>query len=160
MKTLPLIVAASICLYACGNSSNEQKAGEPSINDSQSAPVETALSLVRENVQTNAVASYSKKVPNDLNDWHFNVNVFETKDRFVFNVKFQYEEIEGSDNITIPNLGIEPKVELRAGPEPYSCIIGFLDKDGTFKEYKKVYVVNDALKMTTLKQYTVTVVNQ
>lgn len=145
-----------ISITSCNLSGKESNAQEPAITDSSQAPPETALTLIREQVSTEPVAQYIANVDDDLNEWYFKVKVYQTSDRFSFNVAMQYQEITGEQLINIPNLGIEPKIELRNGSKKYSCIIGFLDKEGTFREYKEVSVQNESLKMTTLKQYSVT----
>jgi hypothetical protein len=57
------------------------------------------------------------------------------------------------DTLKIPNFGIMPKVEIQKGEKEQSCIIGFLDKNGVFKEYKLVRIKNEQLKISTLKYY-------
>jgi hypothetical protein len=99
-------------------------------------------------------------VPNDLNDWYFSVKLFETSKTFAYRVTMQYEEVSGEDQIVFPNLGTEPAPYIEAGPEPYSAIIGFLDKQGNKKEYKKVVAENGNLRITTLKHYRVYEVNK
>jgi len=68
-------------------------------------------------------------------------------------MKLEYEEMKEKDTLKIPNLGFEPKLEIRKGPEPNSCIIGFIDNKNQFREYKKVAAKNNNLKVTTLKHY-------
>jgi hypothetical protein len=68
-------------------------------------------------------------------------------------MKMQFEEIRGTDTLKLPNFGIMPEPVIRKGPGKYSCIVGFLDKDKQFREYKKVYIKNDVLKVTALKHY-------
>jgi HD superfamily phosphohydrolase len=149
-----LIIISAISCNLSGKNSNTD---EVAITDTTQAPPETALSLIREQVDTKPVAQYSTKVTDDLNDWYFKVQLYQTEQRYTFKVSMQYQEVTGEDVIIIPNLGKEPKVELRPGSEKYSCTIGFLDKEGKFREYKEVSVQNESLKMTTLKSYTVTV---
>lgn len=153
------VSALLLCVMftACNLSGKDAASTDEAIADSTQAPPETALSLIREQVDTKPVAQYSTKVADDLNDWYFKVQLYQTTQRYAFRVFMQYQEVTGEDVINIPNLGTEPKVELRPGSKKYSCIIGFLDKEGTFREYKEVSVQNESLKMTTLKSYTVTV---
>ncbi len=132
--------------------------GDKPVATVETAPVATenlppVVPEEREVVAKDAVAGYEEKVDNPLNDWYFRVQLFETPQTFKFRMRLQYEEIRGEDTLKIPNLGVAPRVEIRKGPTAYSCIIGFLDKQGVFKEYKKVYVLNGALKVTTLHQY-------
>jgi hypothetical protein len=146
-----------VLFTSCNLSGKDAASTEDAIADTTQAPPETALSLIREQVDTKPVAQYSAKVPDELNEWYFKVQVYQTSQRYAFKVAMQYQEVTGEDMINIPNLGTEPKVEIRPGSKKYSCIIGFLDKEGNFREYKEVSVQNENLKMTTLKSYTVTV---
>ena len=102
-----------------------------------------------------AVASFKVTTGNPLNDWYFKVELYETPTTFHYLLKMQYEEIRGTDTLKLPNFGIWPEPVIKKGNEPFSCIIGFMDKDKKFREYKKVYVKNNVLKVTTLKHYTV-----
>ena len=68
----------------------------------------------------------------------------------------QFEEIRGEDTLKLPDFGIEPKPEIRKGIGRFSCIIGFIDKDQSFREYKLVSVKDGReLKLTTLKHYAI-----
>ena len=136
-----------LTLFACNqNSKNGKDAqGNEIANDT--------IALERQTVESSPVASYTEKVKDPLNDWRFSVDVYETKSTFDFLVKIKYKELDAEDNIKIPNFGITPKVEVRKGKEEQSCIVGFLDKDGVFKEYKLVQVKNQELKISTIKHY-------
>lgn len=113
------------------------------------------VSLLRDTIKKKAVASFEKKIPQSLNDWYFKVAVFETRERFSFLVKMQYEAIAATDTIRIPNLQVEPTISLQPGKGPYSCIIGFHDKEGVFKPYKEVTATGDQLRITTIRHYAV-----
>ncbi|RYG44704.1 MAG: hypothetical protein EOO01_19000 [Chitinophagaceae bacterium] len=116
-------------------------------------PDPASFPLERSNPKTDAIATYSRKIENPLNDWYFKVQLFETPQTFKFLMKMQYEEMNEKDTLKIPNLGYEPKLEIRKGEENYSCIIGFIDNKNQFREYKKVLAKNNTLKVTTLKHY-------
>jgi hypothetical protein len=152
MIRISISVALISILLACGQKS-------ASNNDQGTDSTQSALpiSLFRDSVASKPVASFRKKTPNDLNDWYFSVDLFETNKRFEYVVKMQYEEAGGEDTISFPNLGIEPKPALRQGKNNYSCIIGFFDNQGAFREYKEVSYANNQLRITTLKYYAVTV---
>lgn len=149
---LLLIVTFSIGL-ACKNSekqdreSIQEQAEQPTINPADTIPPFRSI------VKKDAVASFVQKTDNPLNDWYFKVTIFETPKTFHFLMKMQYEEIRGLDTLKLPNLGVQPEVQIKKGPDPFSCIIGFLDKDKQFKEYKKVFVKNNVLKVVTLNHY-------
>lgn len=123
----------------------------------QSTVVNAASSIppFRDRVQKEPVAQYRIKTDNPLNDWYFSVRLYETRKTFYYLIRLQFEEIEGTDTLKLPNFGIAPRPEIRKGPENYSCIIGFMDKENQFREYKKVYVVGNRLKITALKHYAV-----
>lgn len=111
------------------------------------------IPTIRKEVNSNPVASFSKSIPNSLNNWHFAVNVYETQETFRYLVKLEYMELRETDTLKIPNIGIWPKVEIRPGKEDYSCIIGFYDSQNNFKEYKEVTAKDDNLKVTVLHHY-------
>lgn len=113
------------------------------------------ISATRKVVSDVAVASYSENVKDkdNLNDWKFAVDIFETGETFKYLVKIKYKELEAEDHLTIPNFGIQPTVKLEKGDQELTCIIGFLDKEGAFKEYKRVEVIGDQLKIRQTKGY-------
>jgi hypothetical protein len=140
-----------LILTSCGE--KQKPASDLSASDSTTtAPV----SLTRETVQKKPVITYSERTDNPLNDWYFSVKLYETKNTFHYLIKMEFEEIRGTDTLRLPNFGTMPEPEIRKGQEQYSCIIGFLDKDKNFREYKKVYVKNNVLRITALKHYAVT----
>lgn len=157
---LTLFILLILFSVACNDSKNQppQSPDNP-VKDSVISPL-AKVSLEREKVADTAVAQYSKRTDDPLNDWYFGVSIYETPKTFHYLMKLRFEEIRGEDTLKIPNLGFEPKVEIRKGPEKYSCIIGFLDKENAFREYKKVYVKNNALKVTTLRHYAVREITQ
>jgi len=144
-----LLLLALLCCKKPKNNdeSSAQNNGEPSkaINDT--------IPLTREKVENSPIASYSEKVKDPLNDWRLAVDVYETKETFKFLMKIEYMVQEAEDTLTIPNFGIMPKVEVRKGPEENSCIVGFLDKQGEFKDYKLIALKEKQLKISTLKYY-------
>lgn len=139
-----LVIAA-----ACQSPSTEKPAAGPV------SPPEPIIPLLRDSVQAKPVASHSERTDNPLNDWYFKVELYETPQTFQYLVKLQFEEITGTDTLRLPNFGTWPRPVIHRGDSPYSCIIGFLDKDDQFREYKKAWVKNNVLKLTTLKTYSV-----
>ncbi|MFI5155455.1 MAG: hypothetical protein ACHQEM_04695 [Chitinophagales bacterium] len=114
------------------------------------------VSEFRNEIRKEPIATYKEKVENSINDWYFSVQLFETKKTFSFLLKMQYEEVRGEDTVKIPDFGMEPKPVIRKGKDHYSCIIGFMDKENQFREYKEVSVKEGReLKLTTLNHYTV-----
>ena len=114
------------------------------------------VSLTRDIVNPKPVATFSKKVPDELNDWKFAVNIYETKETFHYLMKMQYMELRANDTLKIPNFGTAPKIEIKQGSEPLSCIVGFLDKNNQFKEYKLVSIKDKNLSVHILHRYAVT----
>jgi hypothetical protein len=129
---------------------------EPKDTTATTRFVTDGIAAERVQPKASAVATYSEKLPNTLNDWHFKVQLFETKHRFVYKLKIQYEEITGDDDLLIPNLGHEPVVELRRGDSNLECVVGFLDAKRQFRPYKLVSAKGNRLKLTTIKHYAVT----
>ena len=115
----------------------------------------------RKEIKKEAVAVYREKTDNPLNDWYFSVRLFETEKTFKYLLKMQFEEVRGGDTLDLPNFGINPKPELRKGKDKYSCIIGFIDRENKFREYKLVYVKDGSeLKLRTLNHYSIVTVEK
>lgn len=112
----------------------------------------------RDHVKKEAVAEYKVRTANTLNELYFSVDLYETPETMKYLAKVDFEGLTGEDTIKLPDIGITPHPVLQKGPEKYSCIVGFLDNDGNFRELKKVYVTDKGqeLKITTLKHYMVT----
>lgn len=149
---LPVFFISAMVLFSC------QQAEKPANNSADSIPPPDPLHAIpatRKEVRKKPVAEYAEKTENPLNNWYFRVQLYETERTFYYLLKLEYEEIRGQDTLKIPNFGIHPEPVIQKGPDEFSCIIGFLDKEKKFREYKKVYVKNNALKVTTLKGYAV-----
>ena len=148
-KTL-LTLLITIALVACkNNTANTPENDTTTVIQADTVPVTRAV------VSNKPAASFNEKVPDELNDWKFSVEVYETKNTFEYIAQVQYKEVRTSDKLTIPDLGIMPKIEIHKGNTPLSCIIGFADKKGQFMPYKAVYVKNEQLKISTLNYYRV-----
>jgi hypothetical protein len=143
-----LLLSCLLFVLSCKNESNNSPAKDSTIVISYDT-----IPAARSFVSQKPVASYSESVNDELNNWKFAVSVYETSRTFHFILRIQYKELRISDSLSIPNFGIEPRVELRKGPEPLSCIIGFLDKKGEFKPYRKAAIKNEQLKLTRLASY-------
>lgn len=143
-----------IIFQACENEPAQNNTDVIIDIDDDSVVDKPVVSTIRSEVSKDAVASYRVKTDDPLNDWYFKAAIFETGETFKYLMKFQFEEIRGEDTLRFPNTGVEIKPVIKKGPEKYSCIIGFLHPvDSSFKEYKKLYVKDDNLKLTTLVQY-------
>ena len=150
MKTF-FFLAILLLLISCDPQSSGKNKADTDDNNARKIDVK------RNNPKSTPVQQYEQKVANDLNNWFFRVKLFETEKRFTYRISLQYEEITGEDEITFPNLGMDPQPQIKKGAGEYECIIGFTDQQGTFREYKKVHVVDGNLKITTLKSYAITV---
>lgn len=114
-----------------------------------------SISEVRTEVKKAPIASFVQPVPDELNDWKFAVEIYETERRFHYTVRMQYKELRVRDSVNIPNLGIEPTVQIQKDAAPFSCTIGFLDKKGNFKPLTRANIKGDQLKFKTVASYAV-----
>lgn len=151
-----LIYTIPLLLLACNNGESEKQQHN---SGTVVNPVNT-ISEKREKVNSAPVAEYKQKVPDELNDWYFTVKVYETPATFDYKVKLQYQELRAEDSFTVPNLGINPSIAIKKGPEDYSCIIGFHDKEGLFREYKLVSAKDGKVKIKTIGHYAVSTVSR
>jgi hypothetical protein len=148
------------CLFAAGCRETAPKetvkvdASKLAAPAAETPPAEK-IPMYRTTVNSEPVAEYKQKTENPLNDWYFSVKLFETSKTFQYVMKLKYEEMEGEDTLFLPNVGTTPKPVIQKGEDKYSCIVGFMDNHDEFREYKKVYVKNDELKVTSLKHYSV-----
>ncbi len=118
------------------------------------------VALQRANIKTEAVAEHHEKVQDEFNDWKFTVQLFETKATFRYSVRIRYKELRVTEEIELPNLAAMPQPQIEQDKEPLSCIIGFLDKKGSFKPYYRVAVKNDRLQFKKIAGYAVAVTSQ
>ena len=155
MKLITFIILS--CLFiACNNGENATSHSDTVVIIKTNAVAET-----RKNPNNTPVSNYSEAVDdgvNYANGWKFSASLFETKYTFKYLLKMQYKELRETDTLVIPNLGVLPKVDIRKGASAQSCVIGFFDKKENFKEYKKLIVRNEQLKLITIQSYSVGVV--
>jgi len=145
------ILASLILLASCGGSPAPASSINP--DTASSNVVLPVYPSERKTVKKEPIAIYTEKIKNPLNDWRFQVKILETPQTFRFLLNMEYEEMNEQDTLKIPNLGFEPKLEIRKGEEQHSCIIGFIDNKNQFREYKKVIATNNRLRVITLKRY-------
>lgn len=150
----------ALVLFAALFSCNKQT--ESHTDQNGNTVVNDTIPETRKQVNPNPAASYSEPVADKdkLNNWKFSVDAFETPMTFKYLLKIQYKELRVTDTLTVPNFGIQPKVELKKGPEDLSCIVGFKGKENELKEYKKVMIEEGELKITTIKGYRRTLVRK
>jgi hypothetical protein len=146
MKHLLFSVSIVAILSSCSN--NQKKT-----NNTSSVISNDTIPVTRKEVNKNPVASYIIPIGNPKLEYKFGVNVYETSETFKYLMRMQYEGMLVTDTLKIPNFGTWPQVEVKPGKEKMSCIIGFLDKEKKFKEYKLLTVNDNELKLTVLKRY-------
>jgi hypothetical protein len=152
MKYLPLF----FILLVCGCSENRNKEGSARSSSSTSTfATNDTIPLVRKQVQKSPVASYMVPINDPLLQQYFGVKIYETPLTFQYLLKMQFEGMIETDTLKIPNFGTSPVVQVKKGPKKLSCIIGFLDKDKNFKEYKMLSAKDNKLSLTVLKRYAV-----
>lgn len=147
-----LLFSAIISVAAC-NSTNNKELQSVNVEDTSTYITNDTISNYRKTINPKPVASFSKNIPDELNKWVFSIDVYETKETFKYLMRIKYKELAVTDSLRIPNFGMLPKVVLQNGKEPLSCIIGFADKKGDFKEYRKAFIDNDKLRIVSLKSY-------
>lgn len=147
-----LLFSAIISVAAC-NSTNNKELQSVNVEDTSTYITNDTISNYRKTINPKPVTSFSKNVPDELNKWVFSIDVYETKETFKYLMRIKYKELAITDSLRIPNFGMLPKVVLQNGKEPLSCIIGFADKKGDFKEYRKAFIDNDKLRIVSLKSY-------
>lgn len=113
------------------------------------------IPIVRKQISKSPVASYMIPINNPLLKHYFGVKIYETPLTFQYLLKMQYEGMIETDTLKIPNFGTWPIVKIKKGREKLSCIIGFLDKEKQFREYKMLTARGNKLKLIVLKSYSV-----
>jgi hypothetical protein len=155
MKTIVFVFYVLLIFLFIGCEQSSQSEIENTGTESNAKPLTVLVPEYRDSVRKEPVAQHQEKVDNPLNDWYFSVKLYETPKTFHYLIKLNYEEISGEDTLKLPNFGTLPKPVIQKGNEKYSCIIGFMDKNNQFREYKKVHVKGNHLKITALKHYAV-----
>jgi hypothetical protein len=145
-----LFISSLFFLFSCH--SNQSNANSNTDTTIAQSPLEK-VPMYRTEIKKEPVAEYEEKIKGNLNDWKFSVKIYETQKTFYFLVKLQYEEVTGEDTLKLPNLGTKPQPAIHAGNEKYSCVLGFMDVQNKFNEYKVVSIEDGNIKLTVLKHY-------
>jgi hypothetical protein len=154
LKPIAFILLNSV---SCRSASDHTGADSDSATKTGSVIEAIHVPEFRKEVNKEPVAEYKEKVNEQLdNNWYFSVRLFETDKTLSYRVKMQYEELQGEDTLRLPDLGMLPRPVIRKGPDKYSCILGFIDQDSAFREYKLVYVKGKEMGIRALKHYAVT----
>jgi len=145
-----LFLFAIVIAVACNdkNKLHEEKASKETefvTNDT--------IPEVRREVKKDPIASYLVPSKDKYLDYKFGVKVFETPKTFQYLLEMNYDGMKVKDTLKIPNFGTWPVIEVKPTKEKLTCIIGFLDKDKNFKEYKMLTAKDDKLKLKVLHRY-------
>jgi hypothetical protein len=158
MKTTAFVLIAVVFVSACHSSSADQRVpGKDTLLVDVShpdLPPPKHNPEFRTHVKKEAVAEFEEKTGRLEGD--FVVKLYQTPKTMAFRTDFEYEGLQGSDTIKLPDLGTEPHPVLQKGEDKYSCVIGFLDGDKKFRELKLVHAKGAELKITTLRHWIVT----
>lgn len=150
------VLSLSFSFVSCHSTASDPAAS--GADSSKSRPVEAIhLPEFRQEVKKEPVAEYKEKIDDRLNkNWFFSVRLYETSKTLSYRVNMKYEELEGDDTLKLPDLGTPPRPVIQKGKDPYSCMLGFMDNDNQFREYKLVSVKGDQLAIKAVKHYSVT----
>jgi hypothetical protein len=151
MKLLSLILIA-IYFSSCSETGKKIKNNEIAI-------INDTIPETRKVVDKKPVASYWIQMGNPKLERKFGVDVYETPYTFKYVLSMQYDAMPQSDSLEVPNFGTWPKIKVIKGKEDLSCIIGFIDAKGNFREYKLLSAKDDKLRLSTLKYYSTSVRN-
>lgn len=110
---------------------------------------------LRRDINPKPIASYIIPIKDPKLNFTFGVNIFETRKTFDYLLDMHYEGMVVKDTLKIPNFGTWPIVQVKPGDDKLSCIIGFLDKEKNFKEYKMLTAKEDKLRLKVLHRYAV-----
>ena len=107
----------------------------------------------RTTVRKEPVASYHVPVGDRKLERYFGVNIYETPFTFKYLLAMQYEALDETDTLQLPNFGSWPSIQVQPGKDKLSCVIGFLDEKKKFREYKMLSAKGNKMSLTVLKKY-------
>ncbi len=92
-----------------------------------------------------------------LNDAYYRVSVISTDSsaQGVYLLKLEYGFNSNETTITLPKWheGVQLKPVLKAGPEPYQCLIGFSAEDDRFHEYYEAVSESGSIRLKQTTGY-------
>lgn len=158
MRCILIVVTVLLLVFSSCHSSSADQGSSGADSSNGKASIEAIHNPeFRQQVKKEAVTEYKEKVNDRLNsNWLFAVKLFETSKTLSYRVNMQYEEIQADDTLKLPDLGSPPRPVIQKGKDKYSCMIGFMDNDNRFREYKLVSVQADQLSIRAVKHYAVT----
>lgn len=137
------------CLQACNNKELQSKVS----TESTLIVSHDTIPDIRATVSKKPVASYRVVAGDPKLERYFGVAIYETGLTFSYLLRMEYEAIVETDTLRVPNFGSWPAVQVQPGKEKLSCIIGFLDEKGKFREYKMLAAKGSHMRLTVLKKY-------
>ncbi len=143
-------VVAVVWLTACAD---EGVVKSKSAKDTTLFVSNDTISEVRPFVSDKPVASWAVSVDDPKLEQKFGVHIYETNFTFKYLLRMQHGGMHITDTLKVPNFGTLPVVRIRPGKDKMSCIIGFLDQNKEFKEYKKLVADGNQMKLIVLKKY-------
>ncbi len=149
MRVFLSLLSVATILAAC-NGTTERKNEAP---EEVRVVVNDTISRERDKVSTAPVAAYAVRVPDELNEFEFAVKLYETPLRFRYRVAVRYKMMEVRDSVDIPNFGRQPRVDIKRAGGDFACMIGFYDADDSFRDLKKVEVVDNQVRIRQVKRY-------
>jgi hypothetical protein len=149
LKTL-LILVFNFWLVGCGQETAESKSRA---THTTTVVTNDTIPELRPTISKKPVASYLVQVNDPKLERTFGLKIYETKFTFRYLMRMHYEAVEYTDTLDVPNFGRWPVVEVRKGKDARSCIIGFLDNENRFREYKKLSAKGNKMKLIVLKRY-------
>lgn len=153
MKSVLCTALLLSCLMACNQVTETGTTTQ--VDSTPVSPASAAIPETRTHVNPKPVALYEQKVPDELNQWFFRVEVYETAKTLDYLVRMQYKELRISDQFRLPALGKMPEIKIQPGDAPFSCIIGFMDQQQVFRPYKQVLMKQEQLRFKTVATYSV-----
>lgn len=99
------------------------------------------------------VAVYRANEDDAATNNDFVVKVYPTKNVEQFKVVMNFGKNSAQTNIKFPNPKYFKKVALRKSDTANACLLGFIGKDGSFNEMKKIVCTSSQIKVNSIKAY-------
>ena len=145
-----LILLIGLGLAGCGSETSDS---DHVATHTTTVVTNDTIPQLRPTISKKPVASYIVQVNDPKLERTFGIRIYETKFTFRYLMRMHYEAVEDTDTLDVPNFGRWPVVEVRRGKDAQSCIIGFLDTENRFREYKKLSAKGNKMKLIVLKRY-------
>lgn len=146
-KLVPLFLLASVTGCVTPEKEKEKTTTEKRVVVNDTVPAE------RTAVNPRPVAAWRATVPDELNEFEFSVRLYETPLRFRYRADIIYKTMQVKDTVDIPNFGHQPRPDVRRLGNDLSCMIGFYDAENSFRDLKKVEIIDNQLKIVQVRRY-------